>query len=423
MNVVSVVRTYAVRCALALTTLLLACGDESASQPADAPATQPDVATTCQPQSVTGAFYRRAPNPRMVAGTKTFTDGKLDTSFVAPDLRWDDSSQRWVVFYESPHGTFSSPGTPIIRRASSSDLSSWAIDDLPTLQVGAAQGWDGAAIGAPSVAYNPDASPDRRYIMLYSGAAGVFPFPGYSFPESSIGVAFSADGITFTRVSAGDSPKGKAGLVLTGADAYPDSTGAIVTDPEVAFVSGTYHAWFSSFACSGTDCATATAKGIGHATSTDGVHWSVEAAPVLSLLRQSSMPTSGGTHPTVTYDDVHCRWELWLANDSDADVSTQPVNMNNTAGPRYATSSNAMSWTLNYGAARDVVWDSTAGGEHLGLRDGLDVARKSTGRYMLYVGFDDQKVPAGSTLPSRSNPSSTIPGVMTLNLAARDAPP
>ena len=69
---------------------------------------------------------------------------------------------------------------------------------------------------------------------------------------------------------------------------------------------------------------------------------------------------------------------------------------------------------------RDLTWDSTASGEHLGLLTGADVAQKGTGRYMIYVGFDDQNVPMDSYLPTAS---SFVAGVMTLNLATRDAPP
>ena len=51
---------------------------------------------------------------------------------------------------------------------------------------------------------------------------------------------------------------------------------------------------------------------------------------------------------------------------------------------------------------------------------------------MVYVGFDDQNVPANSFLPTcnddpagecAANPPGYVAGVMTLNLATRDAPP
>jgi hypothetical protein len=193
-----------------------------------------------------------------------------------------------------------------------------------------------------------------------------------------------------------------------------------VTDPEVVFVGGTYHLWFTSFACSGVNCPP-TASGIGHATSSDAIHWAIDAAPVPSLLRASADKTSGGGQPTVIYDDVHCRWEMWLASDPGVDVYDQPVEYNNTAGAWHATSTNGTTWSINYSFARDFVWDKTAAGEHLGMMAGADIATKSTGRYMVYVGFDDQNVPAGSVFPSGTT-TGTVDAVMTLNVATRDAP-
>src|SRR5205085_1805882 len=144
--------------------------------------------------------------------------------------------------------------------------------------------WDHTNAETPTVIYNPAAPADRRYLLVYSGAAGTFPYPGYAFKNYAIGAAFSADGVTFTRVSAAESPHGKAGLVLTGKDAFPLVTDGIVADPELALVNGVYHLWFSSFACTGAQCETQTDFGVSHATSPDGVHWTVLEAPVRSLL-------------------------------------------------------------------------------------------------------------------------------------------
>ena len=63
----------------------------------------------CLPQSATGSFYRRQPNPRLVAASHAFTDGKLDTGVADPDLAGTDS--QWSLYYQSPHGTtFNPPG-------------------------------------------------------------------------------------------------------------------------------------------------------------------------------------------------------------------------------------------------------------------------------------------------------------------------
>jgi hypothetical protein len=399
---------------------LIACGDDAAVIP-DAPIMpMPDAPSmTCLPQSAVGSFYRRTPNPRFIAG-RTFTDGLMDTAIADPDLHWDGSV--WHLYYQSPHGaTFNPAGPQVIRHATSADLATWSFDETPSFSVSTvASAWDTLDAETPTVVYNPNAPADRRYLLLYSGASGSL--PGYGFPAYSIGAAFSADGKVFTRVPASESPHAADGLVFTGSDAYPGATGAIVADPEVVLVGDTYHLWFSSFACSGASCATVTAYGIGHATSTDGIHWTVDAAPIPSLLRASADKTTGGAQPSVVYDDVHCRWELWMTSDSPAtENDNQPIEFNNMVGVWHATSTNGSSWTVNFNQVRDLVWDGTATGEHLGLLTGADVALKGTGRYMLYVGFDDQNVPTGSYLPDRTSTGFRA-GVMTLNVATRDAP-
>ena len=388
----------------------------------DAPAVGSDAPNnTCQPQSAIGNFYRRQPNPRIIAGHQAYTDGKIDVGVADPDLRWDDDSGLWQLYFHGPHAqSFGAAVTQMIRHATSLDLAAWSIDDAPSLQVSAdPAAWDHLNTETPTVAYNPNAAADRRYLLLYSGANGML--PNYSFANYAIGAAFSADGKTFTRVPASESPHGKDGLVLTGTDVYPGAIGAIVADPEVAFVNGTYHLWYSSFACTGTSCATITDYGIAHSTSTDGIHWTTAEAPVRSLLRASVDRTSGGAQPSVIYDEPHCRWELWMRSDLAGETDVQPVVFNNMAGVWHATSTDAVSWTINFNGTRDLKWNDGApdAGEHLGLLTGTDVAMKLTGRYMIYGGFDDQLVPGGFLLP---NHSTTQPGVMTLNLATRDAP-
>ena len=402
-----------------------ACGGGTTPAASDAPADSTDANVTCQPQGAVGSFYRRAPNPRLVAGQQTFTDGKLDIAISDPDLLWDPTAQLWQLYYHGPHAmTFGGPVAQItqqVRHASSPDLAAWTVDDAPSLVVSSdPAAWDHLNTETPSVAINPDAPADRRYLLLYSGANG--DLPGYTFAAYGIGAAFSTDGKTFARVPAAESPHGKDGLVLTGLDAYPAAGGAIVADPEVAYVGGKYHLWFSSFACMGTNCATPTAYGIAHATSTDGIHWVVDQAPVPSLLRASSMPTTGGAQPSAVYDAVHCKWEMWLTSDATGDHDNQPIVFNNMAGVWHATSADGMTWQINYAFARDLAWMQTSSGEHLGLLTGADVAIKNGGRYMVYVGFDDQNVPTGSYLPDRSVTPGYEPGVMVLDVATRDAP-
>jgi hypothetical protein len=372
--------------------------DGNGSGSADGPEQQ------CLAQGAVGTFYRRTPNPRLTAGGHTFSGATVDTELTDPDLVWDEAGQLWHLYYYSPHGaSFSASGPGVIRHATSANFSAWTFDDAPSLS-GASGQWD-AYVASPSVVIDPAASAGHRYMMMYSGASTLSP------ADWGIGVAYSADGHVFTRAS----------QVLDGAQILSASQRATVSDPDVVLANGTYHVWFSTFGCSGTSCATTDVRGIGHATSPDGTTWTLDTAATPSLSRTAADKASGGERPTVIYDAPHCAWELWLTNEASAtENDNQTVDSSSSSGLWRATSTNGTSWTINYAFARDFVWDGTADGEGLGMRAGADIAIKSTGRYMLYTGFDDQGVPSGSTLPTRTGSTS---GVMTLNLATRDAPP
>jgi hypothetical protein len=241
--------------------------------------------------------------------------------------------------------------------------------------------------------------------MAYAAASTASPY------DWTIKIAHSSDGHAFSR----------DGTAISALQVSSSSMRATAADPDFAIENGRFHMWFSSFACSGAGCSTTDIRAIGHAASADGVTWAVQDPAVPSLLRTSSDKASGGERPSVIYDAPHCRWELWLTSESPAtENDNQPTELDNSSGLFRATSTNGTTWTINYQFARDFVWDETASGEGLGMRAGADIAIKSTGRYMVYTGYDDQGVPGGSMLPTRSG---TTAGVMTLNLATRDATP
>ena len=369
-------QSFPLRRSLWILFTLVACGDDAPVM-VDAASAQDADAPLCQPLSAVGSFYRRTPNPRLVAGGHTYTDNSVDSALNDPDLLWDGST--WHLFYSSPSGTFASPGAPQARHATSADLMTWTYQDTPSL-AGAVQ---------PTVAKKPDGS----FLMIYSDGTGL-----KAATAASASMAFSA-----------------TGSVLNASDVFPNASGARLGDPELVIVGSTYHLWFS-----GQDCASATCtkKGIGHATSNDGATWTLDTALVPSLARVPADLSSGGIAPAVIYDEAHCRWEMWLENDM-AGENTNTIT-GSVVGVYHATSTNGTSWTISYTQIRDLVADTTAAGEHLGMRAGADVAMKSSGRYLIYTGFDNQNVPNGSTL---STSTGSTPGVMTLNLATRDAPP
>src|SRR4051812_6247238 len=104
------------------------CGSPDPGVP-DGP-NQPDASTAnCSAVGTIGSFYRRTVNPRIVAGHHTYTDGMIDVGISAPDLRWDEPSQRWNVYFHGPHAaSFGAAATQMVRHATSPDLSAWTID-------------------------------------------------------------------------------------------------------------------------------------------------------------------------------------------------------------------------------------------------------------------------------------------------------
>ena len=412
-------------------TLVSGCGSPHSATPDAAGAsddaaadTAIDDAVRCEPATATPAFARAAGNPRLLPGER-FSDGLIDTIIADPDLHWDVPTQAWSLYYMSGHGaSFTGPLVQTIRHATSPDGATFSLIDTPALAASAdAAAWDHANAETPSVAYNPSAPPDRRYVLVYSGAARSVTLPdGRSVAEYGIGAAFSADGATFTRVPADASPHGAAGQVLTGADVYPTAHLAVVADPEVAYRDGTYHLWFSSYACAGATarvCDSTLAYGVGHATSRDAIHWTPDPeVPIASLLRVPGNRATGPGQPSVVWDASHCRWEMWATSDAAGEDDAQPVVFNNMAGVWHATSADAASWQIDYGGARDLAWDPSAPGEHLGLLTGADVAVRGDERRMVYVGFDDRNVPPGLFVPIRTEPRF-MPGVFALNVATR----
>lgn len=416
------VRSIHLRVSLVLSLVTVGCGgDDGATPVPDAGPSTPDAPpSACQPQGAIGQLIRRAGNPQMIAGGEPSGEGEIDLSIEDPDLHWD--GEQWVAYWATTHASSatSADGVRLIRRATSPDRTTWTLDDEPALiQHTAAEGWESFAFGAPTVAFNPDAAPDRRYLLLYAAASAAFHPTHHAVPAYRIGAAFSADGKTFTRVPAAESPHGADGLVLSPAQIVAATSDGVITDPELVVVDGVYHLYFSSFSCTGASCEVPESRGVAHATSSDGVHWTVHEAPIRSLLRTSER-TSGGEQPSVIYDPVRCKWELWLRHDTAEEVASQPIDLGNMAGLYHADSTDGRSWSINYAFARAFAWDATKPGERLGMRGGADVALRGNGRLLLYVGFDDEDVPDGFELPTRGGGAQ--PAVMTLNIATRDLP-
>ncbi len=119
----------------------------------------------------------------------------------------------------------------------------------PVLTAGPAGSWDADNVDCGSVLYQ-----NSMYHMWYTGQNG---------SESSIGYAFSSDGITWTKYSGNP-------VLLHGASEDFD---ALIGLPSVIYDAGTFHLWYTAFNNS-------TITMFGYAYSTDGIQWTKHESPV-----------------------------------------------------------------------------------------------------------------------------------------------
>jgi predicted GH43/DUF377 family glycosyl hydrolase len=156
----------------------------------------------------------------------------------------------WVLYFYTWGNQFSdNPAAWSIGRATAADPAGpWAVDPEPVLLPGAAGEWDGGQVDVPSVVKTDDG-----YVMYYSGHAE----PGNN-AGSMIGMATSADGITWTRHP--NNP-----VLTLGDNGAWDSF--FVQHPRVVRTPDGWVMSYRSFSSGGSD------KAYGLATSADGVTW------------------------------------------------------------------------------------------------------------------------------------------------------
>jgi hypothetical protein len=164
----------------------------------------------------------------------------------------------------------------------------WQRIEQPVFQANAADSasWDHSAIASPVVLLNPDGDQARRFMLWYSGSNSERPVTDTASgaPSTSLGLAFSADGKNFFRLPADESPYLKEGLVLTADRAFPRAmgiAGGSLGEPKVSLSDGMYTL---SFYRVGTDQeGTVKVAGLGAAISADGVNWTLDASPPVTV--------------------------------------------------------------------------------------------------------------------------------------------
>lgn len=161
-------------------------------------------------------------------------------------------------------------------------------------------GWDDQKVETPSV-LRDDMEPDssRRYKMYYGGASSTAP------NIHQIGLAYSPDGMTWTRAPLGESIGGNGGMVLQ------SEPGNLAVEPSVLVHAGVFRMWYSTFG--------PRLLVVGYATSTNGYDWTVHPqSPVMSPRPGTFEMTPFGVdidgtvgQPTVYWDTSAGLFRMW----------------------------------------------------------------------------------------------------------------
>lgn len=381
------------------------------------------------------SFTRCASNPLYTAG-RQHPDGRYELFVADPSVLFDEEENKWKAWWQTPlsEDYLAPENATAILFAESDDGLLWTVQDEPVLSAKRDPAdWDYDRLETPSVIKVPDNPPERRYVMFYCGGnfeAAQSPIPGYVWYQ--IGVAFSADGRSFHRLPASESPyAGQStpygnieGLVLLGRDAFPGISGVfdgLAADPEVVFVDGTWHLFFSSMPV---DASWAPLDfGISHATSTDGIHWTMS----------QGNPVWHGMQPSVVWDDTASRFELFFNGDSDEEKAAAPSTFNPSVRVSYATSNDGESFQ---GGTPALDWDDAIDYEEYGWLTGADAVLRPDGYWLFYTGFSSVDPPENFYVPANNDWCAgagttctcymesgeeicLLPTVVTLNLARK----
>lgn len=350
-------------------------------------------------------FTRCEANPLYTAGNAQ-SDGRLELFIADPSVMYDEDEQLWKAWWQSPLESdylAPNPKTAVLY-AESADGLSWTVQDTPAMTAGADPGdWDFDRMETPSVVKVPSNPPERRYVMYYTGGnfeAVASPFPGY--PWYQIGVAFSADGRSFERLPASESPYAGSptpfekidGLVWYGSDAFPNMANlhdGLVADPEVVIVDGVWHLFASSFAVD--QDYSPIAFGISHATSNDGIHW----------VSGPDNPVMGGQQPSVIWDGS--RFEVFYNGESDAEKAKLPsaFNVIGHISHGYSTDGTAGETFITSDPSHVFSWDESFSYERYAWLTGADVVLREDGYWLFYTGFSDLNPPENFLIGANSD--------------------
>ena len=405
-------------------------------------------------------YVRCGANPLQRAGQYHSDERLYEISIGDPDVQYDAVSRQWHAWWSTGlASSYTAANQSMgIKHAVSADGVRFEPTLAPVLRTAASPtAWDHSKAETPTVVRLPPAirTPERQWLMLYSGGNDGAPRPaGITYTWYQIGAAFSADGESFTKISAAESPyAGKAtpysgsieGLVLLGRDAFPGVAGVadgLVADPELVVDPDgtTLHLFFSSEAIDSRG--TPLKYGVSHATSQDGVHWVVSPGnpvratpPLFWATRTPLIPRTqainGGSGPSVVRG-TSAGFQLFFLQDSAQDKAKIPTTFNPELGVWAANASSLAGPWRRSGSGqglggREVSWDASVPTEGPGWIATGDMAWNAPGgeRRWYYVAFDvTPPILSGWVAPvhpSLRNPLGLEPAMIALSMMHRGA--
>ena len=367
-------------------------------------------------------WIKESQNPLVVP---KLTNTLIDYGPADPTVMYDNESKIWKAWYSSSLKDIASGNnTMVIQYIESIDGIVWSTPIVSFEESKDPNAWDYTNVETPTVIKNPNlnASVNQKYMMWYAGAndeLSVSKNRTIGFSYYQIGLAYSADGKFFSRISPGIN--NSLGLVLIPTKELFGATlpgilgDGVVADPEVLYQNNLFHMWFSCFAETA-PVRSPLAYGLGHATSRDGVVWEFpNANPLATLYKQGDV--SGGVQPSVLFNTSIAKYEMWFSNDNSEDKVSIPCSFNTVKGFWKATSIDGVIWSPDY-TKRSLIYSSQLGYEALGFLTGVKVILKDDAYYAYYSSWGNEQIPDKSIYLCPDQKGLLMPGVLTLNRAS-----
>ena len=287
----------------------------------------------------------------------------------------------------------------------------WSLDGInwnedlnnPVLDISSdSANFDYDGIETPTVIKDSTAPANQRYKLWYAGRKSrCSPIMDHKF-----GYAYSPDGIIWTKYS------GNPVLVAGNNSSWYNT---FVSSPSVLLEGGVYKMWFTAADLVINSQPTDGKGNIGHATSTDGINWTVYPAPVLIAGDQANWDAASIAEPSVlkvgsTYHMFYSALDQWTVENFQVGYasSTDGINwIKSTQNPVLQIGNN-IQWDRFWASHPGVIYEPSVNKFKMWYT-GRDTANISSliGHYW-DIGYAESNFITGINEPLNTNYSMTI---------------